>query len=138
MRLREGLKNDGNTANALPWMTRGFIRGLALSWPDAGEDHDHYRDKARSLEQKESRGLKALIMTSDHRRTRTCNLLVPPAIEAKRATIAPGSHPRTSNFKRFNLSPPHQWRYHEGPLFPQSPYKVTQLQASRLMSLIVA
>ena len=28
----------------------------------------------------------------DHRRTRTCNLLVPSAIEAKRATIAPGSH----------------------------------------------
>ena len=29
---------------------------------------------------------------NDHRRTRTCNLLVPSAIEAKRATIAPGSH----------------------------------------------
>lgn len=28
---------------------------------------------------------------NDHRRTRTCNLLVPSAIEAKRATIAPGS-----------------------------------------------
>ena len=28
---------------------------------------------------------------NDHRRTRTCNLLVPLAIEAKRATIAPGS-----------------------------------------------
>ena len=33
--------------------------------------------------------------SDDHRRTRTCNLLVPSAIEAKRATIAPGSHTKT-------------------------------------------
>ena len=37
----------------------------------------------------------------DHRRTRTCNLLVPSAIEAKRATIAPGSLYPILELKRF-------------------------------------
>ncbi|OBZ70482.1 Cell cycle serine/threonine-protein kinase hsk1, partial [Grifola frondosa] len=35
------------------------------------------------------RGDGSMYLKNDHRRTRTCNLLVPSAIEAKRATIAP-------------------------------------------------
>ena len=40
----------------------------------------------------------------DHRRTRTCNLLVPLAIEAKRATIAPGSLDSLSPHSSLQLS----------------------------------
>ena len=56
---------------------------------------------------------------NDHRRTRTCNLLVPLAIEAKRATIAPGSLDGTyrrnindaSDYGPQPCAKPHSWLY---------------------------
>ena len=50
------------------------------------------RDATRSVTERSRGGPKRMAKGIDHRRTRTCNLLVTSAIEAKRATIAPGSH----------------------------------------------